>query len=171
MKWLACLILVTTLISSCSRAELSKEQTIAPDHTPGFVTPTVLQTESQKDVIVYLDEGKYQDEEKEIVQVLNRYLKIFSENDAQGYMDLYLYPEKMKGTFDLGKIVLEITDLDFDVKPNPNLKDTDKEVIVEKLQKVPANSSEITKDRQLFSFTNTDKGWKLIGISDNWNDL
>lgn len=75
-----------------------------------------IKDDAQNDVTnttTYLNEEDYMGEEQEIVQVLNRYLTIFAENNVTAYGELYVDPKSMENHDDLGKEVIEITNLDF----------------------------------------------------------
>lgn len=129
-----------------------------------------IKDDAQNDVTnttTYLNEEDYTGEEQEIVQVLNRYLTIFAENNVAAYGELYVDPKSMESHDDLGKEVIEITNLDF----NPDVSDldvgaNDKVVEVSKKQKIPRGDSNIVEDKQLFCFTKTNEGWKINWISD-----
>ncbi|MDH6674961.1 hypothetical protein M2277_005660 [Paenibacillus sp. LBL] len=129
-----------------------------------------IKDDAQNDVTnttTYLNEEDYTGEEQEIVQVLNRYLSIFAENNVAAYGELYVDPKSMENHEDLGKEVIEITNLDF----NPDVSDldvgtNDKVVEVSKKQKIPRGDSNIVEDKQLFCFTKINEGWKIKWISD-----
>ncbi|MGC6589115.1 hypothetical protein ACPV3A_29740 [Paenibacillus sp. Dod16] len=154
-KTLMYLILVALIVVGCS-SNKNTNPSIKDD----------VQTE-ETSTTTYLNEEDYTGEEREIVQLLNRYLTIFAENNVAGYGELYVDPKTMENHDDLGKEVIEITSLDF----NPDVSDldvgaNDKVVEVSKKQKIPRGDANITEDKQLFCFTKTKEGWKINWISD-----